>query len=153
MRRLTMSGFIFGVCLLAAPAQAQEDNPCQKPIVLVRTTGGLIAYLGSPELGDKTKINNVMFKFHPQGGLEPIVQVNAAPVFTMTTFFGCGSMPVPLPAALKRDGVTVYDVYVQFENSARLVSGWTKEPIPFVLGDPPATAKPPLVPTLRLGVS
>ena len=150
MRRIAM---IITLLALAAPAAAQEENPCQKAIVLVRTTGGLVAYFGSPELGDKTKISNVQFKFHPQGGQEPIVQVNAAPVFTPTTFFGCGSMPVPLPTELKRDGVTVYDLYVQFENSARLVSGWTKEPVPFVLGDPPPTAKPPLVPTLRLGAS
>lgn len=151
MRRLSM--IVLLTFALAPTAWAQEDNPCQKPLALVRTTGGLIAYLGSPELGDKTKISNVMFKFHPQGGQEPIVQVNAAPVFTMTTFFGCGSMPVPLPPELKRDGVTVYDLYVQFENSARMVSGWIKEPAPFVLGDPPPTAKPPLVPTLRLGAS
>lgn len=151
MRRIV--GSIITALAFAAPAVAQEENPCQKPIVLVRTTGGLLAYLGSPELGDKTKISNVMFKFHPQGGQEPVVQVNAAPVFTMTSFFGCGSMPVPLPPELKRDGVTVYELYVQFENSARMVSGWTKEAVPFVLGDPPPTAKPPLVPTLRLGAS
>jgi hypothetical protein len=151
MRRLSM--IVLSVLALAASAAAQENNPCQAPIALVRTTGGLLAYLGSSELGDKTKISNVMFKFHPQGGKEPIVQVNAAPAFTLTTFFGCGSMPVPLPPELKRDGVTVYDLYVQFENSARMVSGWTKEPVPFVLGDPPPTAKPPLVPTLRLGAS
>jgi hypothetical protein len=151
MRRIAI--VIIALVACATSAAAQEENPCQKPIALVRTTGGLIAYLGSPELGDKTKISNVMFKFHPQGGREPIVQVNAAPEFAMTTFFGCGSMAVPLPAQLARDGVTVYDLYVQFENSARLVSGWTKEPVPFVLGDPPPTAKPPLVPTLRLGVS
>lgn len=155
MRRCTIAGFIFGLCLLAPTfVAAQENNPCLKPIELVRSSGGLLAYLGSDELGNLTKVSNVMFKFHKVvNGIEqsdPVERSNAsASLVTPTGFFACGQIVVPLSASLVRDGQTTYHLYVQFENPARAVSGWTKEPLPFVL-DPPV-APPPRVPTVRLG--
>ena len=148
---------------LAPTAWAQTPtptkNPCLEPIVIQRgpATASLTVFLGSDEVDFRTKVSTVHFKFHLHNSNEPHGYSSAPASFGVTGFANCVSMIIPLPVdKIQRDG-TVYDVYVQFENTSRMVSGWTADPLPFALGGttpiPDPTPKPPRVPTARLGVS
>ena len=147
MRRQMISAAVFGLCLWAVPAAAQENNPCQVAIQTV--TDPKAIYALSDEWGDPTKITNVKLRVVISGNPEPVMEANLSPsLFVSTGFLGCARAGWTPDDRLLRDGKTVYNVLLAFENSARQVSPWSN-PAPFVLSAP--VVLPPRAPVVRLG--
>ena len=145
MRRLSM--IVLSVMTFAARAAAQENNPCQ--VALQTVTDPKAIYAASDEWGDPTKITNVKLRVVISGNPEPVMEANLPPtLFVSTGFMGCARAAWTPDDRLLRDGKTVYQVLLAFENSARMVSPWSN-PAPFVLSAP--VVLPPRAPIVRLG--
>jgi hypothetical protein len=147
MRRLSM--IVLLTLALAPTAWAQENNPCQVAVQTVTDPRALYAL--SDEWGDPAKISRVRVKVVIGSNPEPVQEYFVAPTaFQMTGFLGCGRASFEPDAKLLRDGKTIYNVLLQFENAAQGVSPWSN-PAPFVLSAP--VVQPPRAPTLRLGAT
>lgn len=144
MRR-TLAIIIMALAL-AAPAAAQENNPCQAPNA--QQTDPNTFYVLSDQLSTPA-VTTVRLVITEGDGIEPVqTVVIAAASMTATGFFGCVRSEYVPDAKLKRDGKTIYNAAVRLEHSAGFVSPWSGK-TPFVLSAP--VVEPLRAPTLRLG--
>lgn len=146
MRRIV--AIIITLLALAAPAAAQENNPCQLPNTQV--TNPNTFYILSDQLSTPA-VTTVRLVITEGDGIEPVQHiVLAAAEMTTTGFLGCVKGTYTPAANLRRDGKTVYNAAVRLEHSAGFASPWSGK-TPFVLSAP--VVEPLRAPTLRLGVS
>lgn len=148
MRRIVALGIT--LLALAAPAAAQENNPCQLPNTQV--TDPRVFYVLSDQLGTSA-VTSVTLIITQGDGLEPVERITmaaASPSLQPTGFFGCVKGTYTPGAHLLRDGKTVYNAAIRLEHSAGFVSPWSGK-TPFVLSAP--VVEPLRAPTLRLGAS
>lgn len=146
MRRII--GLIITALALAAPAAAQENNPCQLPNTQV--TNPNTFYVLSDQIGTSA-VTSVTLLITQGDGTEPVERITvAAATLTATGFMGCLRGTYTPATHLVRDGKTVYNAAIRLEHSAGMVGPWSVK-TPFVLSAP--VVQPLRAPTLRLGVS
>lgn len=144
MRRIV--AIIITALALAAPAAAQEGNPCQVPNAQV--TDPNTFYVLSDQLSTPA-VTSVTLIITQGDGLEPVERITmAAASLQPTGFFGCVKGNYSPAPHLIRDGKTVYNATIRLEHSAGFVSPWSGK-TPFVLSAP--VVEPLRAPTLRLG--
>lgn len=144
MRRIV--AIIITVLALAAPAAAQEGNPCQAPNAQATDPNTFYVYsdqIGTPAATSVTLIITL------GDGMEPVERITTAVAsLTATGFPGCLKGAYSPGQHLVRDGKTVYNAAIRLEHAAGFVSPWSGK-TPFVLSAP--VVEPLRAPTLRLG--
>lgn len=150
MRRIV--AIIITVLALAAPAAAQEGNPCQaSATATVNNPNQLAFYI---EDIDKLGVTTIEYVTFLQGNAEPQSRTKVPRLqLTNTPFINCFTLDnwIP-PTNLTKDGATKYVVVSRTEDAKMRVSQWSAVSNPFTLGTVVTPEPLPLpVPGVRVG--
>lgn len=154
MRRI--AGLIIIALALAAPAVAQEGNPCQAALTTVQPDPNQLAF--HIEDIDRLGVTTLEYVIFIGESAEPQARVKVSrpelknATVQGTTFPLCWVLTFTPPANLVRDGKTQFFVVARTEDANQRVSAWSARSNPFVLGKPPIPEPLPLpVPGVRIG--
>lgn len=151
MRRLLSITLV--LIALAAPAAAQEGNPCQASLtVTVSNPNQLAFYI---EDLDKLGVTTLEYVTFLQGSTEPQsrTKIPRQQLASNGLWINCYTLTWAPPANLTKDGTTKYVIVARTEDAQARVSAWSSASNPFTLGTvaPPPPPLPLPVPGVRAG--